>query len=80
VKRLHRVQRRCTDCGRPMRRIKASIYRADYDPRTGKRVWVWYWGCKEGFFGYHRSYLDGRPYHDAHTIKRNAVRARLEAP
>jgi hypothetical protein len=76
--RSRSFQRYCTECGERMHRIKGLIYRADYDSRTGRRAWVWYWGCKDGFTGWHRTYLDGRPYHDATRIPTSPVRAALE--
>ena len=75
--RRHLIQRFCSDCGRPMHREMALINRAEFDPRTGKRAWVWYWGCEEGFRGYNRLYLDGRGYHDARRINVSGARRRL---
>ena len=76
--KLRRVQRYCCECGGPMRRVLALIYREEYDTRTGKRAWVWYWGCSRGFSGYNRSYLDGRPYHDARRISTSRARSAKE--
>lgn len=73
------VQRYCTECGRRMERYQGLVYGHDHDPRTGKPAWVWYWACRNGFFGFHRSYLDGRPFHSGWRIKTNAVRRRLDA-
>ncbi len=75
--RLSRRQRYCRLCGNRMRRVIALIYREEYDPRTGRRHWVWYWACKDGFSGWNRSYLDGRPYHDGDRIRTSKVRQRL---
>ena len=74
-----RIQRYCTECGRRMRCVMGLINRAEYDQRTGKRAWVWYWGCEEGFGGWKRLYLDGREYHDARRIRASGARRRREA-
>ena len=76
--RLRRIQRYCSQCGKRMGRQMGLIYRAGYDQRTGKRAWIWYWGCPDALFGYSRSYLDGRPYHDARRISTSRARAAKE--
>ena len=72
-------RRYCSECGRRMRRIMGLINRQEWDTRTGKRAWVWYYGCPEGFRGYCLLYLDGRQYHDADRVPASKVRQRIAA-
>lgn len=75
-------QRRCRECGAPMRRLYGFIggRHRERDPRTGTREARWVWACPQTVNWWNHGVVEfyERTWHDFRGIPTSGARQRLQ--